>query len=188
MADHPQSTAAARIIVRIGEDMNWWLDRQEDELDSRAPRLGLVDPRQIVYLLEQFDEYRSYGLSRKHWQPAFHFYEVESEVEDGCLRLSLVHADSLDGGTQFFALPVLDQEGQGPYYDFLDALTAARVRYLNATHHYARDCTVADLNDELDAVDRDRYFSDEDIHVFEEINEILQWSPAEWDDSANSGV
>ena len=30
----------------------------------------------------------------------------------------------------------------------------------------------------LDALDRDHYFSSEHIHCFDEINEILQWSPA----------
>jgi hypothetical protein len=39
------------------------------------------------------------------------------------------------------------------------------------------------MREELDALDRDRYFSSENIHCFEQINEILQWSPAEWDEA-----
>ena len=35
---------------------------------------------------------------------------------------------------------------------------------------------------ELAALDRDRYVASENIHCFEAINEILEWSPAEWDE------
>ena len=35
---------------------------------------------------------------------------------------------------------------------------------------------------EVNALDSDRYFCDEALHAFDEINEILCWKPAEWDD------
>ena len=38
------------------------------------------------------------------------------------------------------------------------------------------------MQEELDALDRDRYIAAENIHCFDEINEMLQWSPAEWDE------
>jgi hypothetical protein len=82
-----------------------------------------------------------------------------------------------------FAVPIVGEDGGGPYYDFLEALSAARVRMLNATHHYAQPCTELEMFEELDGLDHDRYFSMESIHAFDEINEILQWSPAEWDES-----
>ena len=44
---------------------------------------------------------------------------------------------------------------------------------------------VREREKELDTLDRDRYFALENIHTFDEINEILQWRPAEWDDSSS---
>ncbi len=104
---------------------------------------------------------------------------TESEVAEGRLRLAPAGESILGGVADLFALPVVEGESEGPYYDFLDALGAARIRRLNATHHYAQACTEDEMYDELDAVDSERYFSADEIHVFDEINEILQWSPAE---------
>jgi len=39
-----------------------------------------------------------------------------------------------------------------------------------------------EMQEELAALDRDRYVAAENIHCFEAINEILEWSPAEWDE------
>ncbi len=88
--------------------------------------------------------------------------------------------DIFDTDLQLFALPIAGQDdGAGAYDDFLDAITAARIRLLNATHHYARNCTKFDMEEELENMDRDRYFAADAIHVFDEINEILEWKPAE---------
>jgi len=51
-------------------------------------------------------------------------------------------------------------------------------RLLNAGHHR---CTVEEMQDELDALDHDRYFNADTMHAFDQITEILQWSTAEWD-------
>ena len=48
----------------------------------------------------------------------------------------------------------------------------------------ARLLSLDEMEDELRALDADRYFSDDTIHVFDELTEILDWSPAEWDDSS----
>jgi len=42
------------------------------------------------------------------------------------------------------------------------------------------------MTEELNLLDADRYFSDDTIHAFNEITERLEWSPAEWDESAEA--
>lgn len=144
---------------------------------------GLLDPRQIAYLAEALDEYQPYGFRPQLLNDAFQLFELESEVDDDRLRLAPVNRDGFDAaGEQVFALPLINDEETGPYYDLLDAISAARIAKLNATHNYVRDCTELEMGEELDALDRDRYFVSENIHCFDEINEILQWSPAEWDE------
>ena len=85
-----------------------------------------------------------------------------------------------------FALPQLGEDSDGPYFDFLDALASARIGKLNATHQYVKPCTEDEMFAELEALGAERYFNDEVIHCFEQINEILEWKPAEWDDSSAS--
>ena len=161
------------ITARLGEDFNWWL---EPTSEQPSPRRSLLDPRQVAHVLERIEEYRC------PWERAFTFYSLQSEIEDGLVRL--VPADG--ERTDVFALPVIDDDGDGAYWDFLDALIDARIRKLNSTGSYIQDCTADELLAELELLDTDRYFSDESRHCFDEINEILEWSPAAWDDPSES--
>ena len=170
------------IVVRLGGDMNWWLDEASTDVYWGEGARGLLDPRQVEYLVEMLEEYHSYGFQRQLLDDAFQLFQLESELDDDRLRLAPAEQDEFDAGGQLFALPLINDEETGVYYDFLDALSAARIRKLNATHSYVRDCTELEMQEELAALDRDCYVASENIHCFEAINEILQWSPAEWDE------
>jgi len=171
------------IVVQLGDDMNWWLVESSTDIYWDEVGRGLLDPRQVAYVAEAWKDYQSYGLHHHLLTAAFQLFELESEVDDDRLRLAPVDRDDFEtAGGQIFALPLIEDEESGAYYKFLDALSAARIRKLNSTHHYARDCTDLEMREELDALDRDRYFASESIHCFDEINEILNWSPAEWDE------
>jgi hypothetical protein len=171
------------IIARLGDDGNWWVAESSQDIYWDDGMRGLLDSRQIAHIAEILDEYQPFGLRRHLLDNAFQFFELESEIDDERVRLAPVDRDDF-GPTneQIFALPLIESEETGAYYDLLDAISVARIHKLNSTHHYARDCTELDMTEELEALDRDRYFASESIHCFDEINEILQWSPAEWDE------
>jgi len=179
MTEKPQWIAA-----RLGEDFNWWVE--STSLDEQPPtgNRAVLDPRQVAHLVQLLEEYRPHGLRRQLLDNAFTLFTFENEIEEGRVRLALSRGETLGDGEEVFALPVIDADGDGPYYDFLDAVIAARVRKLNATHGYVTDCTADELTGELEMLDVDRYFSDESRHCFDEINEILEWEPAEWDDAS----
>ena len=162
--------------------MNWWLDETSVDIYWGERGRSLLDPRQVAYLAETFPEYEAHGFRRQLLDEAFQLFQLESELDDDRLRLAPADHDDFDAGGEIFALPLIEDGETGPYYDFLDAITTARIQKLNATHHYVRDCTELEMGEELDALDRDRYIAAENIHCFDEINEILQWSPAEWDE------
>ncbi|HUJ71508.1 MAG TPA: hypothetical protein VLZ30_04650 [Verrucomicrobiae bacterium] len=170
------------IVARLGSDMNWWLDETSVDIYWGERGRGLLDPRQVAYLTEALDENELYGFDRRLLDAAFQLFQLESELDDDRLRLAPVDGDVFDAGDGVFALPLIDDDESGPYYDFLDAITAARIRKLNATHKYTEPCTELEMQEELDALDHDRYIAAENMHSFDEINEILQWSPAEWDE------
>jgi hypothetical protein len=171
------------IVVRLGGDMNWWLDETSADIYWGERGRGLLDPRQVACLAEALDEYAPYGFHRRLLDAAFQLFELESELDDDRLRLAPVDQGDFAAGEQLFALPLIDDDETGAYYDFIDAISAAHIRKLNATHDYVRDCTELEMQEELDALDRDRYIAAENIHCFDEINEILQWRPAEWEES-----
>ena len=169
-------SAPQRITVRLGEDLNWWLDTADEATPAQHVR-GILDPRQVAHVLEALEEYRSCGYRPENFARGFRAYRIDAEISEGVLRLAAV--DAFDNET--FALPVTDDNEDGPYFDLLDSVSAARIRKLNRTHHYGRDCTEAEMDEELAALEADRYFGDDTIHAFDEISEILEWSPAEWD-------
>ena len=172
------------IVARLGDDLNWWLAESSADIYWGEGGHGLLDPRQVSYLAQVLEEYQAYDFPRQLLNNAFQLFELESELDDDRLRLAPVNREEFNtDGERIFALPLIDEEETGAYYDFLDAISAARIRKLNTTHHYARDCTELEMQEELEALDTDRYFTSENIHCFDEINEILEWSPAEWDES-----
>jgi hypothetical protein len=181
-----KTTRLRWITAHLGDDYNWWLQDTSAELCADTRSRGVLDPRQVAHLVEALEEYRPYGFRTQLLVAAFQMFALESEVSEGVLRLAATDADAFEEGAQLFALPVIADEGEGAYYDLLDAISAARIRKINATRPYIRDCTEDEMLEELSALDSDRYFAADSIHAFDEINEILEWSPAEWDDSSSS--
>ncbi len=169
---------SSRIVVKLGDDFNWRLHQLNSDLDTPPDQHGVLDPRQVRHLLDDLAEYRKFGIDPSVFTEAFRCYAVVAEVSEGILQLEAVDANA-DG--DLFALPVIDEDGDGRYWDFLDALSAARVRKLNVTHHYVTPCTIEEVQEELETLDHDRYISDDAMHAFDQITEILNWSPAEWD-------
>ena len=176
MQSEPHMHTPHQLVVRLGEDFNWWLAPTPDDAETPQDAHGVLDPRQVRELSERLNEYRAHGLDPQAAALAFCFYAVEAEIAEGTLQLKIG-----EDGDDLFALPLIDEDGDGPYIDFLDALGAARINRINTEHHHAKPCTLEEMQEELDAVDHNRYFNADTIHAFDQITEILDWSPAEWD-------
>lgn len=168
------------LIVRLGEDFNWWVAETPDGEPGPAAECGILDPRQVADLVQRLAAYEVHGYRPELFREAFQFFELAGDLGGGTVRLVATHADALaDDAPALFALPRRGTDDDGPYYDLLDAISAAHIRLINATHHYAQDCTEAEMFEELDARDTDRYFAAMALHAYDEIAEILDWSPAE---------
>ena len=174
------------VVAKLGEDFNWWVTETSAEGGNKISPRGILDPRQVAHLIQILEDYQPHDLDLEQLSAAFQMFALESEIAEGQARLSAVDQPFGDGDTDLFALPVTNDDDQGAYEAFLDSLIAAHIRKLNATHEFARPCTAEEMEEELEAIDGGRYFSAEVIHPFDEINEILEWSPAEWDDTSSS--
>lgn len=172
------------LIIELGEDLNWWVVETSKSRHPAPFDQGVLDPRQVAYLVSTLAEYQPLGYRPEQLAAAFRVYERQAEAGNGRLRLVASQQDiTAAAAVELFALPVPpDDDGGGAYFTLLEMLTTARIRHLNATHAYAAPCTTDEMFDELDAVNADRYFGGVVQHVFDEINEILEWRPAEWSD------
>jgi N-acetylmuramoyl-L-alanine amidase len=129
------------IVVRLGGDMNWWLDEASADIYWGEAAAGCSTRAKSPTWRKCSMSMSPTAFSRRLLDAAFQLFELESELDDDRLRLAPVDQDDFAAGEQLFALPLIDDDETGAYYDFLDAISAARIRKLNATHDYARDCT-----------------------------------------------
>lgn len=175
--------------MRLGNDMNWWVEKTSDEIFWPREGLSVLDPRQFRDIAERLGEYYAIGFHRTTFAKAFALFTVESEMDEGRLRLKIALQPGEDAGDKLFALPLFVDDEQSTYRDLVDNLIELRVKLLNKTHHYVHAVDDLELEEELVAKLNDRYFNGGSLHCYDEINEILSWSPAEWDgsDEADAG-
>lgn len=170
------------IIARFGDDGNWWVDETSENTYWGGDSPGLLDPRQVAWLRDSLERYTKHGLDPAQLERSFSLYEVASELSDGRLKLVPSENSFDDEGVSLFALPDIQPEGEGGYPDFLDQLAVAHVRYLNETHDYYEDVSEDDMEEDIRSRNNDRYFAASALHVFNELEDVLTWKPAEWDD------
>ncbi|MBI5684271.1 MAG: hypothetical protein HZC54_04260 [Verrucomicrobia bacterium] len=171
------------IVVRLGNDMNWWVEKTSEEIFWPREGLSVLDPRQFRDIVERLGEYEAVGFERATFAKAFVLFAPEAEMDEGRLRLKIALQPGEEGGDKLFAMPLFANDEQSSYRDLVDNLIELRVKLLNKTHHYAQAVDDLELEEELVAKLNDRYFDGGSLHCYDEINEILSWSPAEWDGS-----
>ncbi len=164
-------------IVRLGEDMNWWVHEISDEIHWDVDALSILDPRQIAYIIDLVDPLRDYGFSPDILEAAFYPFAIEQDLGNSRVKLKRTSESLLESEEHLFALPDVVDEEKGPYADFLDHITKLRLKMLNDLIDFEQHLTVEELEEEL----RERYNNDfmegKATHVFEEITNILEYVP-----------
>ncbi|MGA1205209.1 MAG: hypothetical protein ACO3ZW_05300 [Opitutales bacterium] len=164
-------------LVRIGEDMNWWVTEVSDPIHWDVDGLGIVDPRQMGYILEQCDALREYGFDADIVDQAFCSLRIDSETKNEQVKLVLTSESLLEDDNKHFALPDIIDEEKGPYADFLDQITRFRVKMLNDLIEFDRNLTVDELEDEIRERQNQEYMEGKAVHPFQEIVSILEYVP-----------
>ena len=165
-------------IVRLGEDMNWWVHEISDPVRWDVDGLSIVDPRQMSYIIELCDALREYGFDPDVIDQAFYSFEIDKEVKDGNIRLVRTPESLLeDSDGALFALPDILDEEKGPYADFLEAITKARVRLLNDQIDFEQNLTIEELEEEIRERQNADYMEGVAVHAFTEVISILEYVP-----------
>jgi hypothetical protein len=164
-------------LARIGEDMNWWVIEVSDAIHWDVDGLGLIDPRQMSYILEQCDALREYGFDPDIIDDAFCSLKIDKEEKKEAVRLVRNKESLLEDDNTHFALPDIIDEEKGPYADFLDTITRFRVKMLNDLIEFDQNLTVDELEEEIRERQNQEYMEGKAVHPFVEVVSILEYVP-----------
>lgn len=166
------------LIVRLGQDMNWWVEETSDPINwDTVDGLSILDPRQVAYVIDSADQLVDYGLQPSLINDAFYKFHIVSDLGKGRIKLERVK-DSLLGTTEpLFALPDVVDEEKGPYADLINQITVARVKMLNDVIDFEQHFTIEELEEEIREHQNSEYMEGKSVHAFAELTSILEYVP-----------
>lgn len=164
--------------IKLGQDMNWWVQETSDPINwDPIDGLGIVDPKQVSYILESAYSLVEYGLRLSTIDEAFYKFYISKNLGKGMVYLERVPESILDSNETLFALPDTLDEEKGAYADFLNQLTQARIKMLNDLIDFEEHLTVEELEENIREQCSLDYMEGNPIHPFDEILAILEYIP-----------
>ena len=165
------------VIVRFGQDMNWWVEEISDSIQCDIDGWSIVDPRQLAHIIELMNPLREYGLQLDIVEDAFFKFAVSDDLDKGRIRLKRCGDSLFETEDKIFALPDSLDEEKGPYADFLDHITRIRVKLLNDLIDLKQRLTIEELEGEIRDQQQDDFMEGRVVHVFDEVTSILEYVP-----------
>jgi hypothetical protein len=164
-------------IVRLGNDLNWWVQEISDTINWDTEGLGILDPRQMGHVMEQCEALIEYGFDPSSLDNIFYRFRIVKEVKEGQIRLARTSISLLDPEEPLFALPdVLDEE-KGPYADFISRITRLRVKLLNEMIDFKQNLTVDEVEEDIRERQNGDFLEGRSTHFFTEVASILEYVP-----------
>jgi hypothetical protein len=164
-------------IVRLGEDLNWWVAEISDSVRWDVDGLSIIDPRQLAHILDLLDPLREYGFQADVFESAFIPFVIKETLPGNKVKLVRAHELLLESEEKLFALPDQVDEEKGPYADLLDHITKLRVKFLNDAIDFDKHLTVDDLEEEIREDHHNAFLEGRALHAFQEITDILEYVP-----------
>lgn len=168
-------------IVRLGNDLNWWVEETSDSVHWDVDGLSIVDPRQVIHMLELLEPLREYGFDADLLDAAFISFGIDKDLGKGQVRLTRVNDLLIESDDKLFALPDIMDEETGPYADFLDHVMKLRVKMLNDMYEFEQKLTVDEVEDELREEQNNSLIEGTAVHLYDEVIAILDYVPAGWE-------
>jgi len=168
-------------VVRLGEDMNWWVAEVSDDIHWDVDGLSIVDPKQMAHLIELVEPLRDYNFDQDLLESAFIAFRIDKDLGKGHIRLVRSKESFVDAEDPLFGLPDLVDEENGPYAEFLNHITKARVAMLNDLIDFEQKLTIDEVEESIREEQNNRFIEGRAVHVFEEVTSILDYVPAGWE-------
>jgi hypothetical protein len=168
-------------IVRLGDDLNWWVEEVSDSIRWDTDGLSIIDPRQLDHILELIEPLRDYGFDPDHMERAFLPFRIDRDLGKNRVRLTRMKESILEAEEKLFALPDTIDDENSPYADFLDHITRLRVKMLNDLFDFDQKLTVDEVEDEIREENNADFMEGKAIHLYQEIVAVLDYVPAGWE-------
>jgi len=168
-------------IVKLHDDLNWWVEEVSDTVHWDTDGLSIIDPRQLDHIIELVDPLREYGFDPNIMERAMIPFRIDKDLGKQRVRLVRVKDSIFDTEEKLFALPdILDDENSA-YADFLDHITRLRVKLLNDVLDLEQRISVDEIEEEIrDEINAD-YLEGKPVHLYDEIVGVLEYVPAGFD-------
>ena len=69
-------------VVRCDNESKWWVDSISDAENWDIEDLGIIDPKQFIYINELLDSMTEFGLQSQLVDEAFFTFEISEEVPE----------------------------------------------------------------------------------------------------------
>lgn len=175
----PKSTSTLEwCIVRLGDDVNWWVEEVSDTIHWDTDGLSIIDPRQVDHIIELIDPLRDYGFSPDVMERAFILFRIDKDLGQNRVRLVRVKDSILESEEKLFALPDIVDDENSAYADFIDHVTRARVKLLNDLFEFEQRLTVDEVEEIIREEANADFMAGKAAHLYTEITAVLDFMPA----------
>lgn len=164
-------------LVKLGKDMNWWVEEVSDSIHWETDGLSIIDPRQLQHILEQLETLKEYGLRDSIIEAAFVPFSINEELKGGKIKLVKYPSSLFNTEEMLFALPNTLNDERNAYTEFLDHLTFIYVKMLNDVYEFKNRLTIEELEDEIREGHHNLYMEGKNLHAFQEVMDILEYMP-----------
>jgi hypothetical protein len=175
------STTLEWCVVRLGDDLNWWVEEVSDTVHWDTDGLSIIDPRQLTHLIELVEPLRDYGFDPDVMERAFIPFRIGKDMGKNRVRLHRIKDSILESEDKLFVLPDTIDDENSTYADFLDHITRLRVKMLNDLFDFDQRLTVDEVEEEIREEANAGFMEGEAVHCYKEITSILDYMPAGWE-------
>ena len=168
-------------IVRLGDDMNWWVEEVSDTVHWDTDGLSIIDPRQLDHVIELIEPLREYGFDPNLMERGFIPFRIDKDLGKNRVRLVRVKESILESEEKLFVLPDILDDENSTYADFLDHITRLRVKMLNDLFDFEQTLTVDDVEDDIREENNADFMEGKSVHLYNEVVTVLDYTPAGFD-------
>lgn len=165
-------------VVHLGEDLNWWVEEVSDTVHWDTDGLSIIDPRQLIHLIELIEPLREYGFDPNLFERGMIPFRIDKDLGKNRVRLVRVKESILESEEKLFVLPDILDDENSTYADLLDHLTRLRVKMLNDLFDFEKNLTVDEIEDELREENNADFMEGKAVHLYNEIIGVLDYTPA----------
>ncbi|MDR0740503.1 MAG: hypothetical protein LBF34_02215 [Puniceicoccales bacterium] len=168
-------------IAKLKNDYKWWLEKTSNDMHIDSDYAGIIDPRQFEYLIELTLPLFDYGLRNEVLEEAFLKFRILAELPDNRVKLEFTPTKTHTSEEPLFLLPNSTADNEGPYAEFIDHLIRLRVKLLNDSIDFKVPINTEEIEETLRERYQERYVEGDNVHVFDEIVDILEYTPDGYD-------